>query len=231
MMMTMMLLLSTFHIHTLYFRMSGTIVNFNSVTKAYTIQWDEDDVKEEFSDLDKVDELVKYATEEEKEEIVPVVAVPQVVEEVQDEQSDNKDEDDKDYDWNNDVEDEDLPAARVEEDSPNTEAETSNTVDNKDEPSPYQGSVPENFDFGYTYKYDNLGAYESWPVGTPTLLEFQDGYYEGKIQSFDLSEDKSTATYSVIWSDDTSDKFVNELEWMDLMVENAEEYEPWEPKT
>ena len=94
-----------------------------------------------------------------------------------------------------------------------------------------QGSVPEDFDFGYTYKYENLGAYESWPVGTLTLLEFQDGYYEGKIQSFDLSEDKSTATYVVIWSDDTTDEFVNELEWMDLMVENAKEYEPWELKT
>jgi hypothetical protein len=214
--------------------MRGTIVNFNGVTMTYTIQWDEDDVKEEFSDLDKVDELVKYA--EEEKEVVPVVPVPEVVEKVEDEQSDN-DEVDKDYDWNNDVEDEDVPA----EDNPNTEAENTNIMDNKDEPSPssssssssstYQGSVPEDFDFGYTYKYENLGAYESWPVGTLTLLEFQDGYYEGKIQSFDLSEDKSTATYVVMWSDDTTDKFVNELEWMDLMVESAKEYEPWKPKT
>ena len=86
----------------------------------------------------------------------------------------------------------------------------------------------EQIDLGYTYNYDNLSEYESYPIGTPALLEFADGYYEGKISDFTLSDDKKNATYTITWSDDTADVFVNELEWMDLIVANAEAYKPWE---
>jgi len=102
-----------------------------------------------------------------------------------------------------------------------------NTSSNLSE-SDYDGSVPEDFDFGYTYKYEDLSEYEAWPISTTTLLEFSDGWYEGKISSFSMSSDKKNATYIVTWSDGTADSFSNELEWMDLMVANAEDYQPWE---
>eukprot|EP00536_Pseudo-nitzschia_multiseries_P002988 jgi/Psemu1/318050/estExt_fgenesh1_pm.C_420014 len=89
------------------------------------------------------------------------------------------------------------------------------------------GSSPKDFDFNYTYTYNDLTEYEPWPLGTMALLEFADGYYEGKITNYSMSEDKTNATYIVTWSDGTSDSFVNELEWMDLMVENAKNYDPW----
>jgi len=182
--------------------MSGTIVDFNSDTKTYLIQWDEGDVKEEFSDSDKVDQLVINAEKKDTNK--------------EDEHSDG----DEGYDWNNDIEDGDVSVVSVED----------NTEDNNniDESSSSQGTVPENFDSGYTYKYEDLSEYEPWPVDTTTLLEFQDGYYEGKITSFNLSDDQKIATYFVTWSDHTTDTFVNELEWMDLMVENAIEYNSWE---
>jgi len=91
-----------------------------------------------------------------------------------------------------------------------------------------KGAAPDDFDFGYTYEYEDLTDYEPWPIGTQTLLEFADGWFEGEITSFSMSDDKKNATYIVTWSDGTSDSFVNELEWMDLMVANAEDYEPWE---
>ena len=141
------------------------------------------------------------------------------------------DEDDEGYDWKNDEEDED----DIEVVDKNNSSNNSNNKEEEEEEesasSPYKGTVPENFDFGYTYKYEDLTEYDPWPIGTLTLLEFQDGYYEGIITSFELSEDDTVATYVVTWSDDTTDTFVNELEWMDLMVDNAEKYEPWEVGT
>ena len=86
----------------------------------------------------------------------------------------------------------------------------------------------EQTDLGYTYNYDNLGEYVSYPIGTPALLEFADGWYEGKISDFTLSEDKKNATYTITWSDGTADTFLNQLEWMDLIVANAEAYTPWQ---
>ena len=140
------------------------------------------------------------------------------------------DEDDEGYDWKNDEEDED----DIEVVDKNNSSNNSNNKEEEEEESassPYKGTVPENFDLGYTYKYEDLTEYDPWPIGTLTLLEFQDGYYEGTITSFELSEDDTVATYVVTWSDDTTDTFVNELEWMDLMVDNAEKYEPWEVGT
>jgi hypothetical protein len=91
-----------------------------------------------------------------------------------------------------------------------------------------QGDVPQNFDFDFTYQYEDLTDYDPWPIGTQTLLEFADGWYEGEITSFSMSDDKKNATYVVTWSDGASDSFANKLEWMDLMVANAIDYEPWE---
>ena len=108
---------------------------------------------------------------------------------------------------------------------------TNNSSREEQENSDVKDSVfqsQEQMDLGYTYNYDNLSEYESYPIGTPALLEFADGYYEGKISDFTLSDDKKNATYTITWSDDTADVFVNELEWMDLIVANAEAYKPWE---
>jgi len=196
--------------------MSGTIVDFKIDTNIYVIQWDEGDVKEDFSDLEKVDQLVINAEEKD------------VTKDTNkgDEHSDG----DEGYDWNNDIEDGDV-SARLEGSTENNNKNDSNNSNDESSSSSYQGTVPENFDSEYTYRYENLSEYEAWPVNTITLLEFQDGYYEGKITSFNLSDDKNIATYFVRWSDGTTDTFVNELEWMDLMVENAIEYEPWEVGT
>lgn len=199
-----------------FVRMSGTIVDFKIDTNIYVIQWDEGDVKEDFSDLEKVDQLVINAEEKD------------VTKDTNkgDEHSDG----DEGYDWNNDIEDGDV-SARLEGSTENNNKNDSNNSNDESSSSSYQGTVPENFDSEYTYRYENLSEYEAWPVNTITLLEFQDGYYEGKITSFNLSDDKNIATYFVRWSDGTTDTFVNELEWMDLMVENAIEYEPWEVGT
>lgn len=164
--------------------MDGTIDKYDSETKTYTIKWDEDNVREDFSDLGKVDQLVANAEKK----------------------NDDDDEGDENYDWDSDEEIGDAPES---------------------DEAPYRGSVPDEFDFGYTYKYEDLSKYEPWPVGTLTLLEFADGWYEGNITSFSLSDDKANVTYIVTWSDGTTDVFVNELEWMDLMVANAQDYEPW----
>ncbi|VEU42559.1 unnamed protein product [Pseudo-nitzschia multistriata] len=175
--------------------MNGRIDTYNSDTKVYTVKWDEDNVLEDFSDLNKVDQLVANA-----EEQVQITNTEEQVTET------NDDEVDEQFDWDDNEKLGQAPSSNG---------------------SPYRGSVPEDFDFGYTYQYDNLADYEPWPIGTVTLLEFSDGWYEGKITSFSLSEDKTNATYVVTWSDGTGDRFVNELEWMDLMVANAQHYEPW----
>ena len=177
------------------FRMNGRIDTYNSDTKVYTVKWDEDNVLEDFSDLNKVDQLVANAAEQ-----VQITNTEEQVTET------NDDEVDEQFDWDDNEKLGQAPSSNG---------------------SPYRGSVPEDFDFGYTYQYDNLADYEPWPIGTVTLLEFSDGWYEGKITSFSLSEDKTNATYVVTWSDGTGDRFVNELEWMDLMVANAQHYEPW----
>ena len=91
-----------------------------------------------------------------------------------------------------------------------------------------QGDAPQNFAFDFTYSYEDLSDYYPWPIGTQTLLEYTDGWFEGRITHFDMSDDEKTATYIVEWSDGSSDSFVNQLEWMDLMVANAEDYQPWE---
>jgi len=201
--------------------MSGIIDDFKIDTRTYVIKWDEGYEKEAFSDLEKVDQLVINA---ENKDAASVSARLEDITEKGDDHSDG----DEGYDWNNDVEDEDESARlgdSTENDSKNTDKSSSSSS------SSYQGTIPENFNSEYTYKYENLSEYEAWPVDTVTLLEFQDGYYEGKITSFNLSDDKKTATYFVRWSDGTTDTFVNELEWMDLMVENAIEYKPWEVGT
>lgn len=94
----------------------------------------------------------------------------------------------------------------------------------------YQGNVAPSFELD-TYTYEDLSDYQPWPIGTPALLEFADGWYEGKIANYSLSSDHKNATYIVTWSDGTSDIFFNELEWIDLMVANANDYEPWEMGT
>mmetsp|Transcript_76 Transcript_76/g.179 ORF Transcript_76/g.179 Transcript_76/m.179 type:complete len:587 (-) Transcript_76:334-2094(-) len=152
--------------------MDGKIVKYNSDTRTYTIQWDEDNVNEDFSDLSKIDQLVLNAVKKSAT-----------------------------------AEDEDVSG------------------------SASKVSSPKDFDFNYTYTYDDLTEYEPWSIGTETLLEFADGYYEGRITSFLMSQDKKNATYIVTWSDGTSDTFSNELEWMDLMVFNAKNYEPWSKGT
>jgi len=83
-------------------------------------------------------------------------------------------------------------------------------------------------DTDYAYNYEDLSTYVSYSIGTPVLLEFADGWYEGKITDFSFSDDKKNASYTITWSDDTNDTFENELEWMDLIVMNAENYIPWE---
>ena len=191
------------------------IARYNSATETYTIRWDEDNVEEDFPDKEQVENLVFSA---EKEKITGTKK-----------DNDENENDGENYDWNSDM-DEDGDAvfanSRVENEESNKD--NSGTTNNQQSGSSYQGEVPDNFDFGFTYKYQDLSGYQPWPVGTVTLLEFTDGWYEGKISQFFFSEDKKNATYIVTWSDGTTDNFVNELEWMDLMVANAVDYEPWE---
>eukprot|EP00534_Pseudo-nitzschia_fraudulenta_P003433 CAMPEP_0201133138 /NCGR_PEP_ID=MMETSP0850-20130426/48053_1 /ASSEMBLY_ACC=CAM_ASM_000622 /TAXON_ID=183588 /ORGANISM="Pseudo-nitzschia fraudulenta, Strain WWA7" /LENGTH=652 /DNA_ID=CAMNT_0047403701 /DNA_START=51 /DNA_END=2009 /DNA_ORIENTATION=+ len=195
--------------------MYGMIARYNSATETYTIRWDEDNVEEDFPDKEQVENLVFSA---EKEKITGTKK-----------DNDENENDGENYDWNSDM-DEDGDAvfanSRVENEESNKD--NSGTTNNQQSGSSYQGEVPDNFDFGFTYKYQDLSGYQPWPVGTVTLLEFTDGWYEGKISQFFFSEDKKNATYIVTWSDGTTDNFVNELEWMDLMVANAVDYEPWE---
>ena len=89
----------------------------------------------------------------------------------------------------------------------------------------------EGFNFPYHYPYDDLSEYKAWPQGTPVLLEFADGWFMGKVTAFSMTDDKKGATYIVTWSDGATDQFFNELEWVDLMVSNAEDYQPWENGT
>lgn len=188
--------------------MSGKIVGYDRDGKKYTVEWDENNMKEEYSDINQLNELVENA--------------------------DSPDEDENDYVNEKDSSDrygEQIEDINEDNDLKNDEFDEQSDDKESVSPSSYQGTVPEDFDFGYTYKYDDLSEYDPWPTGTLTLLEFQDGYYEGTITSFELSEDNKVATYVVTWSDDTVDQFVNELEWMDLMVENAKEYEPWDINT
>lgn len=170
--------------------MVGKIGKYDSSTHTYTIQWDEDNMEEDFSDLNEVDRLILNAE-------------TNFIEDKQ------QDEEEGGFPINN--------AREQQED-----IETG---------SSYEGDVPDDFNTGYIYKYEDLSEYVSWPIGTATLLEFSDGWYEGTITSFFLSDDKKNATYIVTWSDGNSDSFVNELEWMDLMVANAEDYEPWQMGT
>ena len=158
--------------------MVGKIQKYDSGTQTYTIQWDEDDMKEDFSDLHEVDHLVDNA-EKAKNDLFPM-------------------------------------------NSSREQQEESNDV---------QQSISDSqayVDTNSAYNYDDLSTYEPYPIGTPVLLEFADGWYEGKITDFSLSDDRKNATYTITWSDDTTDTFVNELEWMDLIVMNAETYTPWE---
>jgi len=182
--------------------MYGIIEKYDNSTQTYTIRWDEDNMEEEFSNLNKVDGLVGNAEKKVAEN---------------EQQDDNEDEN---YDWNNDEEEGDIPINTREQQEDNSDYNKSGTA--------YQGDVPNSFDFQYAYKYEDLSDYEPWPVGTDTLLEFTDGWYEGQIASFSLSDDKKNATYVVTWSDGSTDSFVNELEWMDLMVANSLDYEPWQ---
>eukprot|EP00535_Pseudo-nitzschia_heimii_P005511 CAMPEP_0197185098 /NCGR_PEP_ID=MMETSP1423-20130617/11132_1 /TAXON_ID=476441 /ORGANISM="Pseudo-nitzschia heimii, Strain UNC1101" /LENGTH=584 /DNA_ID=CAMNT_0042636061 /DNA_START=184 /DNA_END=1938 /DNA_ORIENTATION=+ len=166
--------------------MVGKIEKFNSDTQTYTIKWDEDDMKEDFSDLSKVDHLVENAeksvfqSEEENEKgFFPINTS-------REQQQENGD---------------------VEQSISDSQALV---------------------DTDYAYDYEDLSTYVSYSTGTPVLLEFADGWYEGKITDFSLSDDKKNASYTITWSDDTNDTFENELEWMDLIVMNAENYIPWE---
>lgn len=148
--------------------MFGIIWDYNSGTQTYTIQWDEDNIHEDFSNLTKVEQMVNAARE------------------------------------NSDKNDVDFPISSREQ------------------------QEGDGFDFDFKYQYEDLSDYDPWPVGTPTLLEFADGWFMGEITSFSMSNDKRNATYVVTWSDGATDSFSNELEWMDLMVASAEDYKPWE---
>ena len=146
--------------------MFGVIWYYDSDTQTYTIEWDEDNVHEEFTDFGKVEKMVLAAKENDYNKIM-------------------------------------------------------NSGD-------YEREQEEGFDFDFQYDYDDLQSYEPWPIGSQTLLEFADGWFMGEIVKFTLSDDNMNATYFITWSDGTNDVFPNELEWMDLMVANAQDYEPWE---
>lgn len=157
--------------------MDGTIVDFDETTQTYVVEWKEDNVRESFVDLGKVDKLVvNYKTR--IGEIVPET---------------KNDDGDETRDWN--------------ENSKNDD------------------------DDGNSYTAEELSKYEAWPLGTPVLLEFEDGTFAGTITSYSLSEDKLNATYIATWSDGKSDSFVNQLEAIDLMVEYADWYGPWDVGT
>ena len=148
-------------------RILGVIEKYDISTKTYTVEWAEDNIVEDFSDLDKIENMV------------------------------------------------------------NSAKDNVNAVDFKVSDKIQK----EGFNFAYHYPYDDLSEYKAWPNGTPVLLEFADGWFMGKITAFSMSDDNKGATYIVTWSDGAIDKFFNELEWMDLMVSNAEDYQPWETGT
>ena len=148
--------------------MLGVIYDYDSSTQTYTIQWAEDNLNENFTDLTKVENMV------------------------------------------------------------NSAKENSNTIDFKVKEG---GEMIEGFQFPYHYPYDDLSEYQAWPNGTPVLLEFADGWFMGEITDFSMSDDNTGATYIVAWSDGATDTFFNELEWVDLMVANAADYQPWETGT
>lgn len=161
--------------------MDGTIVDFDETTQIYVVEWKEDNVRESFANLAKVDKLVvNYKTR-----IGEIVA-----------ENNKNDDGDETRDWNED-----------------------NNNNNDDY---YNGS---------TYTAEELSQYEPWSIGTPVLLEFEDGTFAGTITSYSLSEDKLNATYIATWSDGKSDSFVNQLEAIDLMVEYADWYGPWDVGT
>jgi hypothetical protein len=151
-------------------KMFGIVWDYDSSSQTYTIQWDEDSINEDFSNLKKIEQMVNAAKES---------------------------KDDRGGD---------SPISAREQEEDNDDA----------------------FDFDFTYEYEDLSDYDSWSVGTHTLLEFADGWFMGEITQFLLSIDKKNATYVVTWSNGATDSFYNELEWVDLMVANAEDYEPWE---
>ena len=150
--------------------MFGIVWDYDSSSQTYTIQWDEDNINEDFSSLKKIEHMVNAAKENKDDRggVSPINAREQ--------EEDNDDA----------------------------------------------------FDFDFTYEYEDLSDYDPWSVGTQMLLEFADGWFMGEITQFLLSIDKKNATYVVTWSDGATDSFYNELEWVDLMVANAEDYEPWE---
>jgi hypothetical protein len=73
--------------------------------------------------------------------------------------------------------------------------------------------------------YTDLTTYQSWPKGTPVLLEFASGWYEGQITTYELIN-STYAWYQIDWSDGTSGQY-DDLDLVDEMVQNAEEYDPW----
>jgi hypothetical protein len=170
--------------------MVGKIKRYDSSSRTYTIQWDEDDMQEDFSDVKKVDNLVDNAEKNISQE---------------------KEEKDGNEDY--------FPM------NSSREQEEENSDVKQAISGPQSHSQ---VDMDYSYNYNDLSSYQAYPTGTSALLEFADGWYQGKITDFALSADKKNATYTITWSDGTTDIFVNELEWMDLIVTNAENYTPWE---
>ena len=128
--------------------MVGKIEKYDSSSQTYTIQWDEDDVKEDFSDLNKVDNLVDNAEKN--------------VSHAKEEKAS-----DEDYFLTN---------SSREQQEENTDIK--------------QAISDSQVDMDYSYNYNDLSSYQAYPIGTPALLEFADGWYEGKITDFSLSDDK-----------------------------------------
>jgi hypothetical protein len=76
---------------------------------------------------------------------------------------------------------------------------------------------------------DDLSNYESFALSTPVLLEFVDGWYEGKITDF-TKPNSTYAFYEVTWSDGEV-LIYDDLDYVNEMVANAREYDPWKVGT